>query len=42
MSIKNNDWDDLDRKIVECVMQDARLTSHQLGERVGLWYEPGT
>lgn len=36
MSIKNNDWDDLDRKIVECIMQDASLTSHQLGERVGL------
>jgi len=36
MSIKNNDWDELDRKIVECVMQDATLTSHQLGARVGL------
>jgi Lrp/AsnC family transcriptional regulator, leucine-responsive regulatory protein len=36
MSIQNNDSDALDRKIAECMMQDATLTSQQLGAKVGL------
>lgn len=36
MSIQNSEYDDLDRMIAECVMQDAALTSTQLGEKVGL------
>lgn len=36
MSIKNNEYDELDRMIAECIMQDADLTSHQLGEKIGL------
>ncbi len=36
MSIQNSEHDDLDRMIAECVMQDAALTSTQLGEKVGL------
>jgi Lrp/AsnC family leucine-responsive transcriptional regulator len=36
MSIQNNEYDDLDKMIAECVMQDATLTSAALGEKVGL------
>lgn len=36
MSIYNNEFDGIDRKIAECIMQDANLTSQQLGEKVGL------
>lgn len=36
MSIQNSENDHLDRMIAECVMQDASLTSAQLGEKVGL------
>ena len=36
MSIQINEYDDLDRMIAECIMQDASLTSAQLGEKVGL------
>ena len=36
MSIQNSEHDQLDRMIGECIMQDAALTSTQLGEKVGL------
>ena len=36
MSIQNNEYDQLDRMIAECIMQDAAITSTQLGEKVGL------
>lgn len=36
MSIQNNEYDHLDRMIAESIMQDATLTSSQLGEKVGL------
>lgn len=36
MSIQNNEYDKLDHMIAECIMQDAALTSTQLGEKVGL------
>ena len=36
MSMQNSDNYHLDRMIAECVMQDAALTSTQLGEKVGL------
>lgn len=36
MSIQSNEYDQLDRMIAECIMQDATLTSTQLGEKVGL------
>src|SRR5690349_19711379 len=36
MSTQNIENNDLDRMIMECVMQDASLTSSQLGDKVGL------
>lgn len=36
MSIQNNEFDEIDHMIAECIMQDASLTSAQLGEKVGL------
>jgi Lrp/AsnC family leucine-responsive transcriptional regulator len=36
MSIQNNEYDNIDRMIADCIMHDATLTSHQLGEKVGL------
>lgn len=36
LSIQNSEYDQLDRMIAESIMQDATLTSTQLGEKVGL------
>lgn len=36
MSIYNSEYDAIDRMIAKCIMEDASLTSNQLGERVGL------
>ena len=36
MSTQNNEYDKIDHMIAECVMQDASLTSAELGKKVGL------
>ncbi|MBL3285174.1 Lrp/AsnC family transcriptional regulator [Rickettsiales endosymbiont of Paramecium tredecaurelia] len=36
MSMQNNEYDHLDRMIARCIMQDATLTSTQLGEKIRL------